>query len=151
MILNPENESNKATDDVGFTSYQERRRKHWDVIACKMDSWTGWSMAYHERLSQICRFWVAPGQRTLEIGCGRGDLLAALRPSQGVGVDFSPEMVRRAGMLHPELEFIEADAHYLRTITGTFDVIILSDLIDVSGMCKRHLSNSPPYVISERG
>ena len=90
----------------------------------------GWGRAYHERLAQVYRLWVAPGQRILEIGCGKGDLLASLRPSHGVGVDFSPEMVRRARIAHPEIEFIEADGHDLMGLEGPFDVILLSDLID---------------------
>jgi SAM-dependent methyltransferase len=116
--------------DVKFASYRQSRMDHWDSVARKMDSWTGWGRAYHERLMQIYRFWVAPRQRVLEVGCGHGDLLASLQPSFGVGVDFSPEMVRRARMLHPELEFIEADGHDLGMLEAPFDVIILSDLID---------------------
>ena len=119
-----------ATGDVNFTSYQQSRRNHWDAVARKMDSWTGWSKAYHERLTQVYRFWVAPGQRILEVGCGQGNLLVSLRPLRGVGVDFSSEMVQRARMLHPEIEFTEADGHDLQMLEGPFDVIILSDLID---------------------
>ena len=116
--------------DVKFASYRESRKGHWDSVARKMDSWTGWGRAYHERLMQIYCFLVAPRQRVLEVGCGRGDLLASLRPSRGVGVDDSPEMVRRARMLHPELECIEADGHDLGMLDGPFDTIVLSDLID---------------------
>jgi len=119
-----------ATGDVSFNAYQQSRRNHWDAVARKMDSWTGWSKAYHERLAQVYRFWVAPGQRILEVGCGQGDLLASLRPLRGAGVDFSPEMVKRAGIAHPELQFIDADGHDLQMLEGAFDVIILSDLID---------------------
>ncbi|TRZ52023.1 glycosyltransferase [bacterium] len=119
-----------ATGDVNFASYQQSRKNHWDAVARKMDSWTGWSKAYHERLTQVYRFWVAPGQRILEMGCGRGDLLASLWPSRGVGVDFSSEMVQRAKASHPKLEFIDADGHDLQMLEGAFDVIILSDLID---------------------
>jgi SAM-dependent methyltransferase len=81
-------------------------------------------------LKEVYRFWVAPHQRILEVGCGKGDLLAALRPSRGVGVDFSPEMLRLAKESHPELEFVEADGHDLGLLEGPFDIIILSDLID---------------------
>lgn len=116
--------------DVNFASYQQSRRNHWDSVAGKMDSWTGWGRTYHERLMQIYRFWVAPRQRILEVGCGHGDLLASLRPSCGVGVDYSSEMVRRARILHPDLQFIEADGHDLGMLEGPFDAIILSDLID---------------------
>jgi len=119
-----------ATGDFNFDSYQRSRRNHWDEVARKMDSWTGWSKTYHERLTQVYRFWVAPGQRILEVGCGLGDLLTALRPSRGVGVDFSSEMVQRARITHPEIEFTEADGHDLQMLGGPFDVIILSDLID---------------------
>ena len=73
---------------------------------------------------------VTPGQRILEIGCGIGNLLSALQPKRGVGIDFSAEMIKRARIAHPELEFFEADSHNLSTLDGPFDVIILSDLID---------------------
>lgn len=119
-----------ASENVDFVSYQKARQNHWDAIAHKMDSWTGWSAAYHERLAEVYRFWVAPGQRVLELGCGKGDLLAALDPSKGVGVDFSPEMIQRARVLHPSITFIEADCHNLQILEGPFDVIILSDLVD---------------------
>jgi ubiquinone/menaquinone biosynthesis C-methylase UbiE len=119
-----------SSGDINFTSYQQSRKNHWDTVARKMDTWTGWGKAYHERLMQVYRFWVAPGQRILEIGCGQGNLLASLRPLHGVGVDFSPEMVNRARIAHPELEFVEADGHDLSMLEGSFDVIILSDLID---------------------
>lgn len=116
--------------DMSFDTYRKSRCNHWDAVARKMDSWTGWSKAYHERLAQVYSFWVTPGQRILEVGCGQGNLLASLRPSRGVGVDFSPEMVKRAGIAHPKLEFFEADGHNLSVLDGPFDVIILSDLID---------------------
>ncbi len=73
------------------------------------------------------RFIIPPGQRVLEIGCARGDLLAALKPLRGVGLDFSSEFTQRAAQQHPELEFICADAHDLSSLNGPFDAIILSD------------------------
>ena len=65
----------------------------------------------------------------LEVGCGRGSLLAAVEPSVGVGVDFSEKMIERAKGLHPDLRFIVADAHDL-DLDETFDYIILSDLVN---------------------
>jgi hypothetical protein len=59
-----------------------------------------------------------------------GDLLAATRPAQGVGIDFSVEMITRAKRRHPELEFVQADAHDPSDIRGPFDIIILSDLVN---------------------
>ena len=42
----------------------------------------------------------------LEIGCAEGDLLATLRPSRGVGIYFSPEMLAIAEKCHPHLSFV---------------------------------------------
>ena len=119
-----------TSENVGFVTYQKARKNHWDAFARKMDSWRGWGKAYHERLAEVYRFWVAPNQRILELGCGNGDLLAALCPSIGVGVDFSTEMIKHARILHPDITFVEADCHNLQMLEGPFDAIILSDLIN---------------------
>lgn len=109
--------------------YRQARLAHWDGVARRSDGWRGWGGYYHRRLAEVYRFWVAPGRRVLELGCGQGDLLAALRPAVGVGVDFSGEMIARARQRHPELTFINADAHEFES-TDAFDVIILSDLLN---------------------
>ena len=54
-----------------------------------------------------------PGFNVLELGCGNGDLLAALKPSVGVGVDFSANMLDIARHLHPDLYFVQQDVHEL--------------------------------------
>jgi SAM-dependent methyltransferase len=116
--------------DSAGQAYQQTRISHWDLIAKKRDHWSGAGTWYHRRLAEIYRFHVNPNVRVLEIGCADGRLLAALRPAHGLGVDFSEEMIRRARERHPNLEFIHADAHDLSAIKETFDVIILSDLIN---------------------
>lgn len=115
--------------DTAQSSYHQARIAHWDAVARRMDRWAGWGGYYHRRLTQIYQFLVAPGQCVIEIGCGRGDLLAALNPAVGVGVDFSGEMIRRAKRRHPQLRFIQTDAHDL-CLDEEFDVIILSDLVN---------------------
>jgi SAM-dependent methyltransferase len=94
-----------------------------------MDTWTGWGGYYHRRLAQVYRFLIPPGRKVLEVGCGRGDLLAALEPEVGVGIDFSEEMLRRARQRHPGLRFLNGDAHSFE-LDETFDVILLSDLVN---------------------
>jgi hypothetical protein len=47
----------------------------------------------------------------------------------GVGVDFSEEMLAKARERHPELRVIRSDVHDLE-LDETFDVIILSDLVN---------------------
>ncbi|MBE0699706.1 MAG: glycosyltransferase, partial [Anaerolineaceae bacterium] len=90
----------------------------------------GWGRYYHDRLTEVYSQAVSRGQRVLEIGCGLGDLLAAMEPSRGVGVDFSPRMVDRAKQKHPELDFYLSDAHELVVGEEKFDTIILSDLLN---------------------
>ncbi len=111
------------------------------------DSWRGWGGSYHRRLAEVYRFLVSPGQRVLEIGCGLGDLLAAVAPTRGLGVDFSSEMVKRAITRHPTLEFIHADAHDLSFLKETFDVIILSDLANDAWDVQRVLEQIRPLCV----
>ena len=108
--------------------YTRERVAHWNRIATADRSWTA-GKAYHSRLVEFFRFLIPEGSQVLEVGCGSGGLLAALKPSRGVGVDFSPEMITLARQNHAELEFIQADAHQL-DIKGSFDFIILSDLVN---------------------
>jgi SAM-dependent methyltransferase len=110
-------------------SFTDARRTHWDRVAGRPDRWSDLSGYYHRRLIDVYRFLVPAGQSILELGCGRGDLLAALKPAAGVGVDFSPEMIAQARARHPWLEFVRSDVHDLQS-DRTFDVIILSDLIN---------------------
>ena len=120
---------NIVFDSAGQT-YQQTRIAHWDAIARKRDTWQGMGRWYHQRLMEIYRFHVTPNLRILEIGCADGRLLAFLKPARGVGVDFSAEMIHRAKAKHPSFEFIHADAHDLSALKETFDVIILSDLVN---------------------
>jgi SAM-dependent methyltransferase len=116
--------------DPAPANYRQRRIRHWDTVAKQMDTWRGWGGAYHRRLTEVYRLLVPPGQRVLEVGCAQGDLLAALEPSLGVGVDFSLEMLRRATERHPDLRFVLADAHEVEALGEPFDVIVLSDLVN---------------------
>lgn len=116
--------------DDAAKKYRQTRIDHWNQIAEKRDSWRGLGGWYHRRLHEIYKFLVPPNARVLEIGCGRGDLLASLAPSKGVGADFSPAAIERARARHPELEFHCLDAHDLSALDGKFDVIIFSDILN---------------------
>lgn len=116
--------------------YRKARRAQWDKIADRRRN-SSPAAYYHRRLTKIYQFLVPPGQKVLEIGCATGDLLSRLRPSLGVGVDLSGQMVKRGAKRHQEIHFIQGDAHHL-CINKKFDVIILSDLVndlwDVQGV-----------------
>ncbi len=116
--------------DTAQQDYTRARSRHWDDVAASLDRAVDWSNAYHQRLAEVYRSVVAPNQRVLEIGCGQGDLLSALKPSFGLGVDVSGGMVRRAAERHPHLRFVQADAHRLDLKDQAFDVVILSDVVN---------------------
>jgi SAM-dependent methyltransferase len=135
--------------DQSRLNYQAKRKQHWNTFARKLDHWRSWGKTYHRRIEEIYSFLISPGSKVLEIGCGEGDLLAAIHPSAGVGIDFSEEMIRRASDKHPDLNFVIADAHDLAMLDGKFDFIILSDTIDdlwdvqevfqqIFPLCERH-------------
>ncbi|MFC1843796.1 glycosyltransferase [Thermodesulfobacteriota bacterium] len=109
-------------------SYSEIRKDHWNNVALKYKGSKA-STFYHGRLNGIYQFIIPQGLRIIEIGCSKGDLIASLKPSSGLGIDFSEEMIRQAKQNHPEIEFKLADAHNLN-LDRTFDIIILSDLVN---------------------
>ncbi len=122
-----------ADTDAARGQYRQVRQDHWNHVArtCVRDRGVG--KYYHRRVARILQQIIPRGQRVLELGCGRGDLLAALDPSTGIGVDFSYEMLALARMRHPDLTFIEADVHEIPdhpAFAQPFDFIVLSDLVN---------------------
>jgi SAM-dependent methyltransferase len=102
---------------------------------------------YHQLLKRHYAFLVPPDQRVLELGCGIGDLLAAVRPARGLGVDFSPAIIDLACKRHPQLEFRTAQALECPAAEA-FDYILLSDLVndlpDVQAVLNRlHAASTP--------
>jgi SAM-dependent methyltransferase len=91
-------------------------------------SWRRRNATYHRLINQILGSMVPPGHKVLEVGSGAGDLLAALEPEEGVGVDLSPMMVELARERHPHLRF-EVGAGETTELNETFDYIVLSDVV----------------------
>ncbi|MDR3332895.1 MAG: glycosyltransferase [Synergistaceae bacterium] len=116
------------TEDEAFKKYTAERVLNWDKAASAGRE-KRWPRYYRNQLARTYRFCIPEGASVLELGCGRGDLIASLKPSAGVGVDFSPEMIKEARKRHPNLKFICCDAHSI-DIEGKFDFIIMSDLLN---------------------
>lgn len=116
-------------DENAYHNYYIQRVGLWNHIAATIDRDRLGGRFYHERIREIYRFLIPPGSRVLELGCGKGELLAAVQPKKGVGIDFSEVMIEQARQRHPTLEFYCADAHDY-TLDEQFDYIILSDLVN---------------------
>ncbi len=94
---------------------------------------------YSTQLQRLVASLVVPGSRVLELGCGLGDLLAAVQPTVGLGLDLSPKMIEIAQQRHPELTFRVADIERDPLPEGPFDFVILSDVIGHLGDIERGL------------
>src|SRR3984957_9450258 len=105
---------------------------HYEDNVEELDRWREFNVAYHQDDLKFMRFLIPPGKRVLELGCGRGDLLAALQPSYGVGIDFGARTIARARQQHPEMNFVLGDVEdpaTLASVEGPFDYIVIADTI----------------------
>ncbi len=100
----------------------------FDGFAAAEPRWRKRNRGYHRMIEQLYRFSIPKGASVLELGSGSGDLLAALEPSRGLGVDLSPAMTELARNRHPALSFETGNAETFDA-GETFDYIVVSDLI----------------------
>jgi SAM-dependent methyltransferase len=89
---------------------------------------------FYGYLTRILRVRVPEAMRVLDLGCGSGDLLAALKPAYGVGIDASRAAIRAARERHgsERLRFVEGDAAdpaVLAQTAGPFDCILLVNVV----------------------
>ena len=79
----------------------------------RASAYTGAATAVDVRVPLVAAVVEAHPERVLEVGCGTGDLLAALKPKEGIGVDISPRLIEEARRKHPLIDFVVADAEPL--------------------------------------
>jgi ubiquinone/menaquinone biosynthesis C-methylase UbiE len=129
-------------------AFKEHVRSYFDAIAPELDRWNHRNRYYYQDLDRLHRFLIPPGSRVLEIGCGTGNLLAAVQPKVGVGVDFSQPLIHRAQSKYPDLQFYCLDAETLtpddffgdfESTDAQFDFIILSGVLGHLGDIQRVL------------
>src|ERR1043166_6681926 len=122
---------------------QEIRRRA-DATAYERAKWRRRAAFFHGEDLQFLRFLIPEGARVLELGCSTGELLAALRPSFGVGVDLSSVAVDQARQNFPDLSFHVGDvedADFIRTLPGPFDFIVVVDTLGSLEDCQRMFEN----------
>lgn len=116
-----------------FSSPRKRNlHQNFESNGEELENWRKFNAAYYDEDRRYMQFLIPPGKRVLELGCGRGDLLASLKTAYGVGVDFSNAQIARARATHPELHFIVGDVENpetLAAIEGPFDYIVIADTI----------------------
>src|SRR6476469_5684723 len=154
MYLKPSD----ATASLQLPSQRKRDLvEHFETRVDELDRWREFNVAYHEDDRRFMQFLIPPGKRVLELGCGQGDLLAALKPSYGVGVDFGAATIAKANVRHPDLYFVLGDVEdpaTLSGIEGPFDYIVIADTIgmfeDIDGTLRlvHHLCAPSTRIVS---
>ena len=117
---------------------QDIRRLH-DELAPQRAGWLARAKFFHNEDLLYLKFLIPEGARVLELGCGTGHLLAAIKPSFGVGVDFSDGMILEARKAHPDLTFLVGDIEdesFLRSLPGPFDYVVIVDTLGMLDDCQ---------------
>jgi len=120
-----------ATEHIRKERERQRseRVRVLDVLAERRDEFRAKNQVYYDEVERLAKFFIPEGSSVLEIGCSTGHLLAACKPSRGVGIDLSPRTIEMAKANYPDLEFHVADAEELDLGGETFDYVIMSDVI----------------------
>jgi ubiquinone/menaquinone biosynthesis C-methylase UbiE len=105
-------------------------QKHFDALADSYDKIKKEkNRYYYQSLIRAVREVVPPGKKILDIGTGTGEILNALSPCQGSGVDLSPGMIEKAREKFPQLRFFSGSYETL-ALGNQFDFILLLDVIE---------------------
>src|SRR5258706_1638163 len=116
----------KSEFQIRLDEEAQLRASAFDQIADSRDRWRAKNRAYYAAIERLVKFVVPEGASVLEVGCGTGDLLAALKPSRGVGLDISEKQLEIARRKHAGLEFLHGDAETLDLGGRTFDYVVIS-------------------------
>ncbi|MCB0431037.1 MAG: glycosyltransferase [Flavobacteriales bacterium] len=102
--------------------------KHFEQFAPSYPKYRKRYRYYWRAVVNFFNYYIHPDHSVLEIGCGTGETLAALKGKSKTGIDFSPAMVRVAHETHPELDIRLMDAADIQ-LDRTYDVVVLSHVI----------------------
>jgi SAM-dependent methyltransferase len=105
-----------------------RLTNYFDSIAERWDRWQEHNRYYHKNVKHLLQFLIPQHTSVLELGCATGDLLNAVQPSIGVGVDISSKMVHIAQKKYPHYTFHNMNAEQL-SLEQKFDYVVMSDLV----------------------
>lgn len=125
---------------IPMSPRKQAMRRLQDELAPERKRWLERSAFFHDGDLCYLKFLVPEGATVLELGCGNGHLLAALKPSFEVGVDLSAGMIAQARAAYPNLTFVEGDVEdesLLRSLPGPFDAILVADTLGALDDCQQ--------------
>jgi ubiquinone/menaquinone biosynthesis C-methylase UbiE len=107
------------------------------VVQAEQATWTRSAPIYAEHTAQLTSHAVrhlldaaqlTSDSRALEVACGPGHVTAMMAATGATvtGVDLVPAMIETARMLHPDIEFVEANAEQLPFADDAFDAVLVN-------------------------
>lgn len=132
---------------MNLSAFKQSIQQHFDDIAPVRHTWKEKNRYYYMSQEKMLRFLIPPAQKVLELGCGTGELLNAIEPSVGVGIDISSRMVKLARERYPHLNFVHADAEDPTTwgLDQPFDYIVISDTLGLLEDIQAAFQGLHPY------
>ncbi|WP_430815736.1 glycosyltransferase [Carboxylicivirga sp. RSCT41] len=112
MKVNEERRAYFESRAGNWIKYRKRRSYYWDSI------------------TRYCNYYIHKDSSVLEIGCGSGELLAAVKGKNKTGIDFCEPIINQAKVQFPDIRFELMEAENIN-LEEKYDVIILSNLIGV--------------------
>ena len=152
-VLNERETSREVWGPPALEQRRERTRDHLAKIAVRRQSWINRNRYYYELLNRLLRFLVEPQKKVLSVRCDTGNVLAAVRPRNGKGIDICAEIVEIAQQRNPPFEFAVAfpDKEEFQQAfkpDEKFDYILFNDIGDtvdvlqalrnLTPLCQRH-------------
>lgn len=117
------------TNIVGPEALDERRMETINAQrknALLRQQWIVRRKYYYSLMEKALSFFVEPGETVLNIRSQTGWMLRAVKPSSGVGVELSEEMIDQARKENPSFEYLQGFPDQI-DYPGTYDSIIIAD------------------------
>ena len=108
--------------------FKKEAKDYFDGLAREYPEWKQKNLYYYAKLTQFYKRVIPPGKDVLEIGCRDGELLKAVEPLKGIGIDVSKGMIEIARRNYPHLNFFFMKSESIE-LEGKFDYIIISNVI----------------------
>lgn len=106
-------------------------RRYFERIAPEWERWYRANLFYHDSISRLVTGIVPPGQDVLELGTGYGEILSALAPRRGVGLNVAEELTREAARRNPGLEFSTVDVDEVALPEGFRPAyVVMANMLD---------------------